>query len=746
MKEQKPYLGLWIALAIFAAYVGVVVSNLFDGSKFIPERLESLQHLFFHPWSLVWSDMTPVCILGTMAAWLIGLLVWLSYASQARMPGKEYGGAKWQDWRQFNKKYMEGKGTVCNLGNRILSEHVRVSNNARKTGRNNNQIVLGGSGAGKTAFVLSPNLLNNLGESSVITDPKGAILKDYGNYLIRHGIEVQTLNLCDMEQSMRYNPLEFVRDSVDVSRLAHNIFDNVDSENKNTNADPFWDASATTLLEAILFYIWMECPRIDSRERVLSTKLVMNASGGYTEIPDQYETEYRKLERDFTSILVLADECRVSDDPLEKSPMDQRMEKLAAESPQGEHHPAYIRYQRCWKGAADTKRSILSVLYSKISRFDNPKLLNILSGNDLQLLEMGMEKKIALFIIIPETDKTYNFLPGILYTQIFQQLFDAARAQDDNRLKIPVNFWLDEFLNIPMPTDFLEVLATARQYGCNISILIQALAGIKGKYDKERWESIVSNCDTMIYLGGNEHSTFKYLTEMLGKWTIQKQSMGVTRGTHGSSSKNTDILGRELMTPDEVRMLPNEKEIILYRGEYPILDTKMKCWTMTEWKEAKGYGMYRYHLEEEEITDLKNFLNCKGERLGIREMAVDLMEFLKYEFSKEDQGKDAEILEELCSEEAQAHIREYGKRNQEEANIQEAYRVRMERYQNSEDLLSYVLQPGPGGLTDLQKEYVKKATGLGIPEERILKIINPGFDKEQMEQALETTKLLQKES
>lgn len=745
---KKSDICFWILMAVCAVYAGFCFSNTFTGGELSLDKLGEIDRLLMDPLSLEVNEKTPPCIGVFLVFWLMCFGTWYVNAIKRLMPGKEYGTAQWGNIEKFNRANTANcRKYIDDSGNRILSKHIRVSYDTKITQKNNNQVIIGGSGAGKTAFILAPNLLNIYG-SNVYTDPKGSLLKDYGSYLVHHGIDVQVLNLCDMDQSMRYNPFQFIRESTDVEKLANNIFTSTAPENYQGGQDPFWDNSATTLLESLMYYIWLECPRIDREERVVSTRTQVDPYGQEYEIPDEKETVYVRLERDFTSLLKLADECNVPVKDDEMSKMDIRMQKLVNESPDGDHHPAVVRYQRCWKGAADTKRSILATLYSRISRFDNPKLLRILSGNDLQLKEMGTEKQISLFIIIPETDTTYNFLPGILYTQLFQQLFDAARASKDNRLPIPVGLWADEFANIPMPSNFENILATARSYNVYISIFLQSLAQLKSKYKDDKWEGIMGNADTLIYLGGNEQSTFKYISEQLGKWTIDKRSTGETLGSHGSSSRNYDVLGRELMSPDEVRMLPNDKEIVLYRSSYPMLDNKLKCWEMEKYQEAKQYGIYEMPEKEEELQ-LTDLLECKGEHIEQRTFTVDLLDFLRADFFEENgtarNVPEEEVLRELSKPDTRKQIKkqEEGEALQEERENKTRgmdMEKRLNLYNEAKGLFDYLIIPG--AVTPDQQAIYHKAQKEKLPDDMIYQLINPRFTKEEMESALKMAVLL----
>lgn len=735
---------LWILIAILFLYVGYCVSNLFVNNEFSMYRLENIDHLFLHPLQLRPNKQTPICLVGMGILWLMCFAFWYDRATKKYLDGQEYGTSRWGNIRQFNSEMTANckNGKTENEGNRILSQSIRVAYDTNLTARNNNMVIIGGSGAGKTAFMLTPNLLNLYG-SNVYTDPKGSLVKDYGNYLEAHGVEVQLLNLNDMDQSMRYNPFIFIRDQIDLDIMATNIFTNTAPENTGNvmGADPFWEDSAIMLLKAIMFYIWLECPRMEKKTKIISYREIPAnvETGQYRKIPDETETYYERLDKDFSTLLKLTDECEVSDDN-ELSAMDRRILELERENPRGAAHPAVVWYRRCMKGAADTKRSILSVLYSRISRFDNPKLLRILSGNDLELKKMGTEKKIALFIVIPETDDTYNFVPGILYTQLFQQLFDAAKATEGNKLPIPVGFWLDEFANIPMPRNFDKIVATVRSYNMYTCIFLQSLSQIKTKHKNEEWEGIVGNCDTFIYLGGNEASTFDYVARQIGSFTIDKRTSGETLGSQGSSSRSYDRMERQYKA-DEVRMLPNSKEIVLYRSTYPLIDKKIKCWTMPEYNEAKKLGEYRTPEIKEKIN-LKDFFQCKGDVPEINIQQVDALTFLKTDlFSQENQIKELEfntILQEIQDKEFQEKVKlaELEARKEEEIKKkameqEEQHQKNRKAYEESKgDLVNYMLS---GYLSELQIRYYKKCLESGFAKEEIYKIINPSFDEDRME-------------
>lgn len=520
------------------------------------------------------NDKTPAFLLSGTVIWLLCFVSYYSMVAMNLMHGKEHGTASFGSIKAFNKKYQ----AKYESGNKILSENIRMKYDS-STLRNNNTFLVGGSGAGKTAFFVTPNLLNNHG-SMVYTDPKGSLLEDYGNWLSKQPYtRVLQINLCEMEKSMRFNPFVFIRKRSDVPRLIRNIMLNTTpaETSAGNSGDPFWDRAESLYLQSIFLYIWMECPR--------------------TEIDQEGDEIY--LKRNFESVLHLLDEAKVSDDG-EKSPLDIRFEILEKTYPK---HPAVVTYHRFIAAAGDTMRSIIICANSRFNSFDDPELLRILSDNDIPLDEIGIGKngdgktKTHLFLIIPDDDDTYNFIPGMIYTMFFQELYYQARFYKNNKLPLDVGVWLDEFANIKMPANFEKILATCRSRGIYCVPILQSLAQIKILFKDGAWEGVVGNCDTFVYLGGNEQSSHKYISELLGKWTIDKRTDGESKGTNGSVSKNYDVLGRDLIDPAEMRLLPNEQCIIFVRGEKPLLDKKWYPWEKKIYKEAKAEGEYIYNPE-----------------------------------------------------------------------------------------------------------------------------------------------------
>ncbi len=309
-----------------------------------------------------------------------------------------------------------------------------------------------------------------------------------------------------------------------------------------------------------------------------------------------YEYPKQGKKANFYGVLELLNKAKIPEDETEMSELDELMYCLP------ENHPALITYKKVRIGATDTVRSIIISANSRLAYLQNPKILRILDHDDMDIPAMGEgvyenpKRRTALFCVIPDNDKSYNFVVGLLYTQIFQELYYIADHKYDGSLPVPVALWMDEFPNVALPDGFLEILATCRSREISCNIIIQNLAQLKTLF-KDSWETIPGNCDVLIYLGGNEVGTHKYISELLGKWTIDKRSSGETLGSHGSSSRNYDVLGRELLTPDEVRKLDNRKCLIFVRGFDPVLDDKYRTFAKEEFQQASALGPYLHKKE-----------------------------------------------------------------------------------------------------------------------------------------------------
>lgn len=444
---------------------------------------------------------------------------------------EEHGSAKWGSTSQVNKKYADKNRTE----NKLLTQNVAVGLDGRKHRRNLNVLVCGGSGAGKTRFYAKPNIMN-ANTSFVVLDPKGELLRDTGNLLKKKGYEIKVIDLINMEKSHCYNPFVYLRNDNDIQRLVTNLFKNTTPKGSQSQ-DPFWDQAATMLLLALVFYLHYEAP------------------------PD---------EQNFPMIMdmIRAGEVKEDDDNYQ-SPLDELFDRLEHRNPE---HIALKYYKSYHSGSGKTLKSIQITLISRLEKFNLTSLAGITQNDEMDLWSIG-ERKTAVFAVIPDNDSSFNFIVGMLYTQLFQQLYYQADVVHGGRLPVHVHFVMDEFANVALPDEFDKLLATMRSREISVSIIIQNLAQLKALFEKV-WESIVGNCDEFLYLGGNEQSTHEYVSKLLGKETIDTNTYGQSKGRNGSYSTNWQLAGRELMTPDEVRMLDNRFALLFIRGERPIQDFK----------------------------------------------------------------------------------------------------------------------------------------------------------------------------
>ena len=496
----------------------------------LPEILPKLMTVFNNPFHIEFCEDSLKTVLVLLLAYGMAIGIYFSTRRNYRRR-EEHGSAKWGDAKAVNKKYYQAPKSE----NKLMTQNVSIGINAKKHRRNLNTLVCGGSGAGKTRFYCKPNLMQ-ANTSFVILDPKGEIVRDVGKLLETKGYEIKVLDLISMEKSHCYNPFVYLQNDNDIQRLVTNLFKSTTPKGSQSN-DPFWDTAASMLLLALVFYLHYEAP------------------------PD---------EQNFAMVMEMLRAGAIEDeDDNRPSPLDCLFDELAEDNPE---HIAIKYYRSYHSGSAKTLKSIQITLAARLEKFNLESLAALTSTDELELGTLG-EKKTALFALIPDNDTSFNFLVSILYTQLFQQLFYSADHIHGGSLPIPVHFLMDEFANVSLPDDFDKILSVMRSRSVSVSIILQNLAQLKALFEKQ-WESIVGNCDEFLYLGGNEQSTHKYVSELLGKATIDTNTYGKSEGRSGSYSTNYQISGRELLTPDEVRMLDNQYAILFIRGERPVLDFK----------------------------------------------------------------------------------------------------------------------------------------------------------------------------
>lgn len=517
----------------------------------------------------LWNGKYTLIMSGCMI--LVYIVIVLLYMCSGRnyMHGQEYGTAKYANPDAVSRKltappdknnpavkYFD-KGVYVDTRNRRISQNLQMSLDTRLTDLNNNILVDGGSGAGKTFRFVGPQIMQ-MSSSFIVTDPKGEIARKYSPFLEAHGYDVKVLNLLNetgMKKSTRYNPFKYIRSDTDIVKLVTNFFENTKKKGA-TSGDQFWDDMAGLLLQAFFYYTRDVGVEIEGR-----------------------------MHHDMRGVMHLVNMAKIEEDPQTgartESELDLLFRELEEENP---NHLAVISYNKATVGAADTVRSIISSLNSRTTSLQTDVILDLLSEDEIDIPNIGA-RKTALFCIIPDNDKTYNFLIGMLYSQIFQELYYQADFVYGGQLPVHVTFMMDEFANVALPDDFCSLLSTMRSREISSIIIIQNLAQLKALFEKT-YESIIGNCDTFIYLGGNEKETHKYISESLGKKTIDKKSSGLSKGRNGNYSENFDVLGRELMMPEEVRKLSRKQCVVFISGYDPIVDDKVHTLELPYWKEV----------------------------------------------------------------------------------------------------------------------------------------------------------------
>ena len=506
------------------AWLALLLAQSLSGG--LPELLRNLTAALEQPTNIVWTDKSLPAILICLAAYGMAVLLYRTNQGRTR-DGEEHGSAAWATPASVNAQFAQ-KDSIP------LTQHVRLGLDTHKHRRSLNVLVIGGSGAAKTRSFVLPNILT-ANTNYVITDPKSEVLLATGGYLKEQGYDVRVLNLVNLEQSDGYNPFCYLRDEKDVLKLVNNLIQSTTPKGSH-ESDPFWTKAETALLQAIILMLFQEAPEYEQNFSMVMRVL-----------------EYAEVREE--------DEGHVS-------PLDLLFESIERRKPDS----VAVRQYKVFKLAAGkTAKSILVSTAVRLAPFNLPQIQALTDHDDMDLYTLG-EKKVALYAVIPDNDNTFNFLVSLLYAQAFQALYYSADQIHHGPLPRHVRFVLDEFAAMPLP-GFTRELATMRSRSISASVIIQNMAQIKELY-KDSWETIPGNCDTILYLGGNESSTHKYVSEMLGKATIDTKTHGQTKGKSGSYSTNFQMSGRELLTPDEVRKLDNRYALLFIRGASPVMDEK----------------------------------------------------------------------------------------------------------------------------------------------------------------------------
>lgn len=521
---------IWLAGLPVIWWVAILLADAIQPGRNLFELMEVLTEKLNHPFQFHYTEYTIKSMLVCTLLYAAGIGIFYSSQKNYRR-GEEHGSARWGDARQICKKYSQ-KPYSQNI---LLTQNFRISLDTHKHRRCLNILVVGGSGAGKSRGFALPNIMQCCC-SMVITDPKAELLRKTGGLLEKKGYEVRVFDLINPDTSFCYNPFEYVHDDKDVLRLISNLIQNTTPKGSQSS-DPFWEKSETALLQALMLYLLHEAP---PEEQNFAMIMEMLGSAQVKEEDEDYE-----------------------------SPLDILFDRLEMRDPDSIAVKQYHIYKQA---AGKTAKSILISVGVRLAAFNLLQIAKLTNTDELDLSSMG-ERKVALFCCIPDADTSLNYLVGMIYSQLFQTLYYMADRVHGGALPVPVNCIMDEFPNVSLPNEFEKILATCRSRSIYCSIIIQNMSQLKALF-KDSWESLVGNCDEFLYLGGNEKETHKYVSELLGKETIDTNTYGQTKGKSGSYSTNFQQSGRELLQPDEVRMLDNQNALLFIRGERPILDAK----------------------------------------------------------------------------------------------------------------------------------------------------------------------------
>ena len=600
-ENQKTIYILLGILSVFVIWLALMVAGCYEEDIKLFELLDRLTAAMNNPAHITLNKYSLKAVLIFLFLYAMGIGVYFS-SRENRRPGEEHGSARWGNVKSVVRRYMD-KDSYKNI---ILSQNMRLGLNAKKHRRNLNVLVVGGSGAGKTRFYAKPNLMQ-CNTSFIVADPKGEMLRSIAPLLIENGYDIKVFNLIEPENSDGYNPFVYIRKDEDVIKLISNLIQNTTPKNASQN-DPFWEKSEIALDSALMLYLLHEAPPEEQTFEMLMF-LIENAAT----VEDEDESGYQ-------------------------SPVDILFQGLEDEKPE---HIAVRQYKIFKQASGKTAKSILISAAVRLAAFNLPEIAKMTSYDNLDIGTLG-ERKRAIFCVIPDNDNSFNYLVGMLYTQAFQALYFNADNNHGGELPIPVHIVMDEFANVALPDNFERILATMRSRRISVSIIIQNMAQLKALF-KDSSENSTGNCDTLLYLGGNEQSTHEYISKMLGKETIDTRTRGITKGQHGSSNTNYQNAGRELLTLDEVRLLDNSNALIFIRGERPLIDKKFDILSHPNIaKTADGKAVPYKHSKSEKYlrNDLSFTINEDLSNIKLLEVDGDNVKSIDFVKPQEQKQKE----------------------------------------------------------------------------------------------------------
>lgn len=602
-ENNKTLIILFICAVPVIIWLALIIAGCYEQDIKLFELLDRLTVAVNNPTHIVFNEYSLKAVLIFLFLYAMGIGVYFS-SRENRRPGEEHGSARWGNVKSIVRRYAD-KNSSSNI---ILTQNMRLGLNAKKHRRNLNVLVVGGSGAGKTRFYAKPNLMQ-CNTSFIVADPKGEMLRSIAPLLIEKGYDIKVFNLIEPENSDGYNPFVYIRKDEDVIRLISNLIQNTTPKNAQQN-DPFWEKSEIALDSALMLYLLHEAP------------------------PE---------EQTFEMLMFLIENAATVEDDEDgyQSPVDILFNGLEEEKPE---HIAVKQYKIFKQASGKTAKSILISAAVRLAAFNLPEIAKMTSYDNLDIGSLG-ERKRAIFCVIPDNDNSFNYLVGMLYTQAFQALYFNADSNHGGELPVPVHIVMDEFANVALPDNFERILATMRSRRISVSIIIQNMAQLKALF-KDSWENITGNCDTLLYLGGNEQSTHEYISKMLGKETIDTRTRGITKGQHGSSNTNYQNAGRELLTLDEVRLLDNSNALIFIRGERPLIDKKFDILSHPNIaKTADGKAIPYKHSKSGKYLHSDLSFTIKEDLSNIKLLEVDGDNVKSIDFVKPQEQKQKENSE-----------------------------------------------------------------------------------------------------
>ena len=602
-ENNKTLIILFICAVPVIIWLALIIAGCYEQDIKLFELLDRLTVAVNNPTHIVFNEYSLKAVLIFLFLYAMGIGVYFS-SRENRRPGEEHGSARWGNVKSIVRRYAD-KNSSSNI---ILTQNMRLGLNAKKHRRNLNVLVVGGSGAGKTRFYAKPNLMQ-CNTSFIVSDPKGEMLRSIAPLLIEKGYDIKVFNLIEPENSDGYNPFVYIRKDEDVIRLISNLIQNTTPKNAQQN-DPFWEKSEIALDSALMLYLLHEAP------------------------PE---------EQTFEMLMFLIENAATVEDDEDgyQSPVDILFNGLEEEKPE---HIAVKQYKIFKQASGKTAKSILISAAVRLAAFNLPEIAKMTSYDNLDIGSLG-ERKRAIFCVIPDNDNSFNYLVGMLYTQAFQALYFNADSNHGGELPVPVHIVMDEFANVALQDNFERILATMRSRRISVSIIIQNMAQLKALF-KDSWENITGNCDTLLYLGGNEQSTHEYISKMLGKETIDTRTRGITKGQHGSSNTNYQNAGRELLTLDEVRLLDNSNALIFIRGERPLIDKKFDILSHPNIaKTADGKAIPYKHSKSGKYLHSDLSFTIKEDLSNIKLLEVDGDNVKSIDFVKPQEQKQKENSE-----------------------------------------------------------------------------------------------------